>query len=98
VKRPLLFRLEARVDISEAARRYEQERPGLGARFLSELGEFLDRIAATPAQFPTVEEGIRRCALSHFPYAIYFSIEEPDIVVMAVMHRRRNPEVWKRRI
>ena len=84
--------------MSEAARRYEQERPGLGERFLAELGEFLDRIAAFPARFPTVEEGVRRCGLTRFPYAIYFSVEEPSLIVIAILHRRRNPDVWKRRI
>jgi hypothetical protein len=57
----LLFRPEARGDISRAAHRYEQERPGLGERFVAELGE-------------------------------------SGTVVMAVIHRRRNPDVWKRRI
>jgi plasmid stabilization system protein ParE len=98
VRQRLLFRPEARGDISRAAHRYEEERPGLGERFVAELGEFLDRIAASPAQFPLVEEGVRRCALRRFPYAIYFSVEESGTVVMAVVHRRRNPDVWKRRI
>lgn len=98
MNRRLFFRVEARADISEAARRYDRERPELGERFLGELGEFLDRIAASPTRFPLVEEDVRRCALGRFPYGIYFSIEESGVVVMAVLHRRRNPDIWKRRI
>lgn len=85
------------MDISEAARRYEQERPGLGERFVAELDESLARIAMGPMQFPKVDEGVRRCGFPHFPYAIYFLSEEPCVVI-AVLHRRRDPLVWKRRI
>lgn len=96
--RRLLFQPEARTDISEAAHRYEQERPGLGERFVAELDESLARITMAPSQFRILEEGIRRCAFPHFPYAIYFSLDEPRVVVVAVTHRRRDPNVWKRRI
>ena len=93
--------------MSRAARSYEQERPGLGERFLAELGESLDQIAVLPTRFRLVGHDVRRCALRRFPYAIYFSTEEtketeeteePGVVVIAVLHRRRNPDVWQSRL
>ena len=95
--RPVLFQPEVRTDISEAAHRYEQERPGLGERFAADLDEALARVAEGPMQFRILEDGIRRCPFRRFPYAVYFALEEPYIVVVAVLHRRRDPEVWRRR-
>lgn len=85
------------MDIAEAASQYEQERPGLGERFVADLDETLAGLAMAPLLFPRVDDEVRRCGFRHFPYAIYYLPEEPCVVV-AVLHRRRDPMVWKRRL
>jgi plasmid stabilization system protein ParE len=94
----LLFRLEARLDIEEAVLWYEDQRAGLGDRLATELNDLLIRIERFPLQFPDLGDGVRRGLLHQFPYAVYFLLEEDAVIVLAVLHQRRDPEAWKRRI
>lgn len=93
-----LIRPEAQVEIEEAALWYEDQRPGLGDLFTGELFELIQRIAGAPLQFPSVGTPVRRGLLPKFPYAVYFLVEEGETVIIAVLHQRRDPAVWKRRV
>lgn len=66
-------------------------------RFLEELDEVFQRIADNPKQFPQLEAEVRRALLHHFPYGVYFHEGSEDIVVLAVLHLHREPEMWKSR-
>ena len=79
-------RVEAQSDIEEEAVWYEQRAAGLGESFLRELDGLFSRIVAMPRQFPEIEESFRRGLLRRFPYAVYFSIRQHEIVVFAVLH------------
>jgi len=94
----LLLRPEARVDIREALLWYEDQGPGLSDRLTAELDGLFDRITRSPLQFPEVGQGVRRGLLQRFPYAVYFLFDEDSSFVLAVLHQRRHPDIWKRRI
>lgn len=47
--------------------------------------------------FARVHHEIRRVRLRRFPYAIYYRILSDEIVVLAVMHGRRQPRRWQSR-
>ena len=49
--RRLLVQRQSDLDIQAAALWYEDQRPGLGMRFLSELDEVFKRIESNPKQF-----------------------------------------------
>jgi plasmid stabilization system protein ParE len=93
----LELRLEARAEFLDAIQWYEAKRMGLGSRFKAEVDRTLTRIQTSPQQFPEVEPGYRRALVHSFPYGIFFAIEEHEIVVLAVLHHRRDPQVWKSR-
>ena len=93
VVRPL-----AEADLEDAARWYEDERAGLAERFLKDLDETFARIRERPFQFPTVSGEVRRALLHTFPYAVYFRASNEILVVLAVLHLRRNPKVWRGRV
>lgn len=93
----LELRLEARAEFLHAIRRYEAQRVGLGARFKAEVDRTLTRIATAPQQFPQIEPGYRRAVVHNFPYGVFFTAMEEEIVVLANLHSRRNPEIWKSR-
>ncbi|MPZ20673.1 MAG: type II toxin-antitoxin system RelE/ParE family toxin [Luteitalea sp.] len=95
--RRLIVRPLAEVDLADAARWYDDEQAGLGAKFLSEVSRTLARIRERPLQFPIVWRGVRRALLHTFPYAVYFRASDDVIVILAVLHQRRNPKVWQRR-
>ena len=65
--RKLVTRLQAQLDIEEAASWYERRRPDLGLRFLDELDYVLSRVSAAPFQFPVIHPGVRRALLQPIP-------------------------------
>ena len=97
MKRRLVLKPEAQLDAEEAAFWYDLQKPGLGNRFTQELDQLLQRMTEYPRQFPELEFGIRRSLLQHFPYSVFFAIED-DIVVIAVLHQHRHPDRWKLRL
>jgi len=48
---PIVLRLEARAEFDEAFDWYEQQRPGLGVDFVTQVQEVLERISATPERY-----------------------------------------------
>jgi plasmid stabilization system protein ParE len=94
----LLIRPEAHADLEEAALWYEDQRPGLGEIFSRQMFALIDQIAEWPLRFSVVARSVRRGFLYRFPYAVYFIVDERAIVIIAVLHQRRDPAVWKRRM
>jgi toxin ParE1/3/4 len=58
----------------------------------------MERISRNPELHAVIYRGVRRCLVRRFPYAILYMAEETRVVVIAVMHTRRNPQRWKKRI
>ncbi len=96
------YRLEAApavgLDIEAAFRWYEREEASLGLEFVSQLRAAYLRILDHPFGYQNLRSGIRRALTRRFPYAIYFSIEDKVIVIVAVLHTARDPAEWQRRI
>jgi toxin ParE1/3/4 len=96
------YRLEAApavaLDVESAFDWYETEEPGLGDQFLDELRAAYQRILDHPLGYEAFRSGIRRALTRRFPYAIYFSIEQETIVIIAVLAGARDPAAWQQRI
>jgi plasmid stabilization system protein ParE len=93
--RRFIVRLLAEADLEQAASWYEQERSGLGVRFLADVDQVFGRIRAMPLQFPIIAGNVRRALLHTFPYAVYFRETNQALIVLAVLHLRRRPELWR---
>ena len=87
----------AESDIERAAAWYENRRTGLGFRFLDATDQLLARLRVSPLQFPLVSTDVRRALLHTFPYAVYFRAIDDVVVVLAVLHLRRDPRAWHTR-
>ena len=92
IVRPLAER-----DIDQAAAWYENQRTGVGLRFLDATDQLLDRLRVTPLQFPLVSADVRRALMDTFPYAVYFRVADDAVVVLAVLHLSRDPRKWRSR-
>jgi len=92
--RQLTVRPLAESDLDHAAGWYDDQRPGLGLRFLYAVDQLFERIRISPLQFPFVSGDLRRALLHTFPYAVYFLVTEEKVVVLAVLHLRRSPDTW----
>ena len=95
MNRRTFVRPEAQININEAAVWYEQRETGLGQRFVDEIRQSLKSISMLPLRFPVIENGVRRLLLSRFPYAVYFLVGSDRVVVIAVLHQHRAPEIWR---
>lgn len=94
----LRFRPEVVTDLEDAARWYDERRPGLGAEFLQESKSALDRIAQQPEHMAADAIGIRSFRLHRFPYVVHYRIEKTMVVVFAFMFGGRDPSAWQDRM
>jgi hypothetical protein len=81
----------AEIELDHAIRWYESLAPGLGDAFLIEVVRY-------PEAWQSLDEGVRRCRLSRFPYGLIYTIETGDILVLAVAHLHRKPDYWRDRL
>jgi plasmid stabilization system protein ParE len=93
----VVFRPQAEEEARAARKWYEEQRPGLGARFADAIDETLQRIASNPSGFPLVHGEIRRAVVRRFPFGVYFRVYCRDLVILAVTHGRRHPRRWQSR-
>jgi plasmid stabilization system protein ParE len=93
----------ARIELRAAARRYEEQRIGLGERFVLAIDKAINDAVADPLRWPLMpsvpdELGVRRRLVDNFPYAVVYRIVTNGIVeIVAVMHGKRSPDYWKDR-
>ena len=94
----LEIRALAQDDIDSASAGYYAQDPRLVPRFLQALDVAFARIQDAPERFPFVQAPVRRVMLRKFPYSIYYVFESQKVGVLAVLHHRRSPKHWKRRV
>jgi plasmid stabilization system protein ParE len=88
----------AEIELDQAIRWYRAQAPGLGDAFLIEVLATADRIVRFPDAWHPLDEEVRRCRLSRFPYALIYTIDNGDILVLAVAHLHRRPNYWRDRL
>ncbi len=93
----IVYRKAAKAELDEAILYYERQRTGVGEELLSEIDQAVMRAAAHPEHFPVVFDNIRRALAKRFPYTVFFRVRGSALVVLAVLHGRRDPAVWQRR-
>ena len=93
----LVFRPEAEAELLDARAWFERERVGLGSIFAEAFETTVTAILQNPVAYPRVKGDTRRALVRRFPYDVYFRAIDAEIVVLAVMHGRRNPRHWRSR-
>ena len=91
------FHPDAESEMITAAAYYEGQQPGLGRRFLASVQDAVNRIMLNPELYPIVELDVYLCLTKTFPFGVLFRNQLGKIVIMAVMHLRRDPNYWKNR-
>ena len=92
----LIIRSAAEADIEDAHTWYVQLRE-LGTDFLTCVEESLEVIRRNPELFAIVHKDVRRAIIRRFPYGVFYRLVGEAIVVVAVMHARRDPRRWQER-
>jgi hypothetical protein len=99
----LLIEPEADRELEEAVSRYDEERSGLGQRFLAEVSASLEQIlqfplAGAPVPHVPAELPIRRAPVKGFPFQIVYLTTTEAVRVLACAHYRRRPGYWLVRV
>ena len=86
----------AETDLEQGYLFYEQQQTGLGAYFLDALYADIDSLSFY-AGIHLELWGYRRLLSKRFPFAVYYSTDDDDtVLVMAILDCRRNPS-WIRK-
>ena len=85
----------AEIELDEAIHWYSAQAPGLGDAFLIEVLSAADRIARFPEAWHPLGDDVRRWRLSRFPYGLIYTIDEGDVLVLAVAHLHRRLDYWR---
>ena len=93
----LIVRKEAEEDIRAAYEWYEKQRENLGRAFLVEVDRTFEAIEDRPEAYAHCFKSVRRALCKRFPYALYFTRDNSDVIVFAVLHQRRHPTTWENR-
>jgi plasmid stabilization system protein ParE len=94
----VIVRPEAEDDLKEAFSWYEDKRKGLGYDFLLQVDAGINFINRYPEIHPIEYKGTRKYVIKRFPYKIIYFIEEEKIIILAVIHGKRRPDLIKERI
>jgi len=87
----VFFTLRAREELRIAMRWYENQRPELGQQFLKQIDKSINSIVENPRIYTKQHLNFRRCVIKQFPFSIYYTIEQNQIIVHAVLDNRQDP-------
>jgi hypothetical protein len=94
------FHPEAVEELKASVFFYENQKPGLGGRFITNVEKALERIQKHPSAWSlssTTKSPVRRYFLAGFPFGLIYKVNNGDIRIMAVMHLSRKPGYWNKR-
>jgi toxin ParE1/3/4 len=94
---PIVFRRAARTEYADAAQWYEARATGVGYRFVERVEQSLILIAEAPRRPAPMFADVRRVRIRDFPFFIFYVVEDFRIVVLAVLHARRDPAILHQR-
>ena len=77
-------------DIEFAFRWYEIQRRGLGFDFLDCIEMSVCNILRFPEMYKISYSVFRRCVIRRFPFSIFYTIENEEIVIHSVFDNRQD--------
>jgi hypothetical protein len=92
MKYVLEIKEEAVIDIQKAYDYYEENRIGLGERFLNTLDYYFERIQKQPQHYQIRRKPYREAFVKDFPYLIIYEIIGANVIVYAVFNTYLDPK------
>ena len=87
----LRYSATAKDDLRIAFQWYEAQRRGLGMAFLDCVEAAIETILEMPKLYAEHHANFRRALVRRFPFSIFYTIEEKEIVLHAVFDNRQDP-------
>ncbi len=89
------FTSTAEAELRSAMEFYQSAQPGLGSEFLAEVEATTNLIESFPLAWSPLSPRTRRCRTHRFPYGLFYQIRSDEILIIAVMDLRRDPQRWE---
>ncbi|VAW97379.1 hypothetical protein MNBD_GAMMA21-2963 [hydrothermal vent metagenome] len=86
---------QAEKELLDIVKCYNENKPGLGAEFLSELDKQIILCSNAPEIGMQVDHIYRRLVMNRFPFNIIYRILRYEIRVIAVAHQNKKPGYWR---
>ena len=96
--RARVFHAEANEEYVQAAEYYARIDPELGKRFYDQIEGLIHDIRCEPQRFRLFDPPIRRHFSKVFPYAVLYVDQADRVLIIAVMHMKRQPGYWRKRL
>lgn len=94
----LILTPQAEKDFDLAYNWYESQDTGLGKEFARCVDVKIHSLIKSSQHYPIIYNNIvRRALINRFPFSIYFTEQESVITIVAILHHRRNPQLWMTR-
>jgi plasmid stabilization system protein ParE len=93
-----LLHPEGDEEFAAAVRYYSEISPELGARFYLEMERLMREVCAHPRSYRKFDPPARRHLSKDFPYAVVFAEQPEHVWIVAVMHMKRRPGYWRKRL
>ena len=89
----LRYTERSRDDLELAFVWYERQRRGLGFEFLDCVEIAVKSILENPEMYRIRYSTFRGCVVRRFPFSVFYTLEENEIVVHSVFDNRQDPEM-----
>jgi hypothetical protein len=86
------------LEFAEAARYYAKISPSLGIRFYRETERLIADVSAHPDRHRMFDPPARRHISTDFPYALVYVETAEYLWIVAIMHLKRRPGYWRKRL
>ena len=94
----LLVTATARQDIEEIRAWYLQISPRLADDFEQDLNDVFEQILKYPESFVVFHKIYRRVVMYRFKYMVFFRIKDDTAIISIVVHQKRSPIHWQKRL
>ena len=88
----IILRPEAINDLLIAKTWYDSQYAGLGRRFVEEFDRRMILLSTNPLIGHSFFESVRKIVMRKFPFTIFYIPEEQQIVILACLHSKRDPQ------
>ena len=82
----------AKDDLELAFAWYERQRRGLGFEFLDCVENAVKSILDSPKMYRIYYSIFRGCVVRRYPFSVFYTIENNEIVVHSIFDNRQDPE------
>lgn len=79
-----------KADLQGAYDWYEDELPAIGSEFREEFRAAYKKLCSSPLLYAVRFSGMRRINLDRFPYGVFYTVDDNEIRVLAVLHGSRE--------